>query len=192
MRKQFMQRFALLAVVFACGAASADALDNVVIDEYGEGTWVDTENVKHSFTGTFMADPSGGTASALVYTTPFTFTVQGDYAIYTPGPEGGELVGVVRFYGNNTMIFYDSDSGYDPSVADGSGMPGNVTIPFQELEGGQVGATVVTPIAGMAGFDGGNRQYTFLSVYPVPEPGSLALLACSVALLAIRRRRPIG
>ncbi len=172
----------------------ADALDNVVIDEYGVGTWVDTENVLHSFSGTFMADPSGGTANALVYSTPFTFAVEGDYKLYNPNTS--ELVGIVRFYGNNTMIFYDSDIGTLPSPADGSGMPAVSMLPtvslYQTLLGEPVSETVVTPISGMAGYAGLQRQYTFLSVIPVPEPGALSLLACSVALLALRRKKPVG
>lgn len=195
MKIQFIQWTVLLGIACACVCAHAGALDNVIIDEYGNGTWVDTDNVTHSFSGHFIADPSGGTASALVYAaTPFTFSVQGDYKLYSP--ETSELVGVIRFYGNNTIIFYDNDTGPSPSLADGSGMPANV-MPFllslnQTLVGDPISQTVVTPNSGMAGYDNGTRQYTFLSVLPVPEPGVLALLACSVALLAVRRRRPNG
>jgi hypothetical protein len=187
---------ALFLVFVSCLTFSvyADALDNVVIDEYGVGTWVDTVNVLHNFTGTFTADPSGGTANALVYETPFTFDVQGDYQLYNPNTS--ELVGIVRFYGNNTMIFYDNDVGTLPSPADGSGMPAVAMLPmvplYQTMLGDPVSATVITPIEGMAGYAGLTRQYTFLSVLPVPEPGTLSLLACSVALLALRRKRPIG
>ena len=187
---------ALFILIASCLTLSvrADALDNVVIDEYGVGTWVDTDNVLHSFSGTFMADPSGGTANALVYTTPFTFSVVGDYRLYVPGTS--ELAGVVRFHGNNTMIFYDNDVGDLPSPADGSGRPATY-LPFQmgleqTLVGNPVSATVVVPVDGMAGFAGLQRQYTFLSVIPVPEPGALSLLACSAALLALRRKKPVG
>jgi hypothetical protein len=183
-----------LLIVGASVLVQADALDNVVIDEYGVGTWVDTENVTHSFSGTFMADPSGGTASALVYSTPFTFDVVGDYKLINPNTS--ELVGIVRFYGNNTMIFYDNDVGTLPSPADGSGMPAVSMLPvvslYQTLLGDPVSATVVTPVEGMAGYAGLTRQYTFLSVLPVPEPGALSLLACSAVLLALRRKRPVG
>jgi hypothetical protein len=63
---------------------------------------------------------------------------------------------------------------------------------YQTLLGEPVSETVVTPISGMAGYAGLQRQYTFLSVIPVPEPGALSLLACSVALLALRRKKPVG
>jgi hypothetical protein len=193
MKKSIKALFILFASCLSL-CVRADALDNVVIDEYGVGTWVDTGNVLHSFSGTFMADPSGGTANALVYSTPFTFDVVGDYKLYNPNTS--ELVGIVRFYGNNTMIFYDNDVGTLPSPADGSGMPAVSMLPmvplFQTLLGEPVSATVVTPISGMAGYAGLQRQYTFLSVIPVPEPGALSLLACSAALLALRRKRPVG
>jgi hypothetical protein len=194
MKKQITRILAFTLIVAASGSVHADALDNVVIDEYGVGTWVDTDNQLHEFTGTFTKDPSGGMANALVYLTPFTFDVQGDYKLFKPNTS--ELVGVVRFYGNNNMIFYDNDVGFDPSPADGSGMPGD-SMPFQmslfqTLIGDPVSGTVVTPIAGMAGYVGLTRQYTFLSVLPVPEPGALSLLACSAVLLALRRKRPVG
>jgi hypothetical protein len=193
MKKQFMLRLTLLAVLGACGSLYAGAFDLVEIDENGIGTWVDSFSETHHFSGTFTDDPSGGKLSALVYMTPFTFTVQGDYEIYTPNTP--ELVGIVRFFGNNTMIFYDNDVGDYPSLADGSGMPVNRMSYLQELDqafvGDPISRAIVTPREGMAGFSGINRQYTFLSIYPVPEPGAFALLACSAALLALRRRRPL-
>ena len=184
----------LMVIVFACKWAAAEAIESVEIDENGHGTFVDAFRVTHEFDGQFMADPSGGRDFALVYTTMlFSFSVQGDYEIYTPNTE--ERVGMVRFYGNNTLIFYDSDVGETPSIADGSGMPVNPMQYLLGLDQAFVGDPVsgarVTPREGMAGFSGINRQYTFLSIYPVPEPGAFALLACSAALLALRRRRPL-
>lgn len=200
MKKQSTRILAFLLIVVASVSVHADALDNVVIDENGVGTWVDTGNTVHNFTGSFRADPSGGSAlGALVYDTNvgengFTFDVQGDYKLYNP--DTSELVGIVRFFGNSTMIFYDNDVGTLPSLADGSGMPGNSMAfqmsLFQTLLGDTVSSTVITPIEGMAGYAGLQRQYTFLSVIPVPEPGVLSLLACSVVLLTLRRKRPVG
>lgn len=174
-------------------SAYSGPIENVVIDEYGVGSWVDSADVTHAFTGTFMADPSGGTANAMVYSTPFTFAVEGDYRLYVPGTS--ELAGVVRFYGNNTMIFYDNDVGVSPSPADGSGMP-STYMPFhmwmeQTLVGDPQSATITTPLDGMAGYAGLQRQYTFLSVIPVPEPGVLSLFALSSVLLVLRRKKPV-
>jgi hypothetical protein len=188
---------ALLFLFASCLTLSvcAGTPETVVIDENGNGTWVDTESTSHAFSGTFMADPSGGRANALVYTTTlFTFDVQGDYKIVNPNTL--ELVGMVRFFNNNTMIFYDNDVGDIPSLADGSGIPDNSLLPtvslFQTLLGEPGSSTVVSPINGMAGFAGVERQYTFLSVLPVPEPGVLSLLACSAVLLTLRRKRPVA
>jgi PEP-CTERM motif len=193
MRQQIYLIISLMLIVFACTWAPAETIERVVIDENGHGSFIDAFSETHTFDGQFMADPSGGRNFALVYTTMlFTFSVQGDYQIYTPNTE--ELVGVVRFYGNNTLIFYDNDVGTYPSIADGSGMPLN-TMPYllgldQTFVGDPVSGTVVTPRDGMAGYYDGNRQYTFLSIYPVPEPGTLAFLLSSVALVALRRRHP--
>jgi hypothetical protein len=198
MKKQLTLLLACLVISGARIAVHAGPIETVVIDEYGVGSWVDSSAVVHAFSGTFMADPSGGTSQALVYDTNvagggFTFTVRGDYRIYLPGTT--ELVGVVRFHDNHLMIFYDNDIGLEPSPADGSGMPATY-MPFhmwleQETPlGDPISAAVVTPLDGMAGYAGLERQYTFLSVLPVPEPGVISLLACSAVLLILRRRRP--
>jgi hypothetical protein len=196
MKNKFMKILFGLAMLFLGSRVYGNAIEHVVIDENGNGTWtyeVDGESVTDSFTGTFVTDPTDTMRSALVYITPFTFTVQGDYEIWTPGENGGTLAGVVRFYGNNTMIFYDNDVGPGgESLADGSGIPPGRFLPMVPLDQtllGDPSETTVLPISGMAGYQTEiTRYYTFLSVLPVPEPGVLSLLACSMALLALRRK----
>lgn len=195
MKNKFMKILFGLAILFAGSAGYGGEIENVIIDEHGNGTWVDGGGTTHYFTGTFVTDPTDATRSALVYTTPFAFAVQGDYEIWTPG-DGGELAGVVRFYGNNTMIFYDNDVGpVGESLADGSGIPPERFLPMVPLDQTLVGdpsETTVLPVSGMAGYQTDvTRYYTFLSVLPVPEPGVFSLLACGAALLALRRKRPV-
>ncbi len=190
MKIRIMRVFVSLAVVCATLMAQAGAVENVIIDEYGNGTWVDSENVIRPFIGVFGDDPSGGTLSALVYLTPFTFSVEGDYEIYEPDTH--ELVGLVRFYGNNTIIFYDNDVGFGSSPADGSGIPAgrmDFVLGLNQTLAGDPAATEVNPTAGMAGFEGIDRLYTFLSVYPIPEPGGMAMIACGTAIMLLRRRK---
>lgn len=195
-----MKLLFVLTVLFSGSFALAGAVENVVIDEYGVGTWVDADSVTHSFSGSFLADPSGGTSSALVYDTNvggngFTFSVNGDYKIYTPGTE--EVAGIVRFYGGHYMVFYDNDVGPGgESPADGSRLPDVPLLPMVPLDQtlvDVVSEATVLPISGMAGYETGvTRTYTFLSVLPVPEPGVLSLLACSAALLALRRKPAVS
>ncbi len=193
MNASSLRNLASCAVVCAGLIAHAGALENVVIDEYGNGTWVDSDDNTWEFDGAVGADPSGGALSALVYQTPFTFSVQGDYEIYTADTH--ELAGLVRFYGNNTIIFYDNDVGAGSSPADQSGIPAarmDFVLALSQTLAGEPASTDVNPSAGMAGFDGIDRLYTFLSVYPIPEPGAVALLACGAAVLMARRRKRLG
>jgi len=199
----------VLTVLLGASPVFADQIENVVIDENGNGTWVNASGVEHTFAGARIIDPSGGTtANALVYdtlvaftggnqVTGFTFSQNGDYNIYTRGATPAEdvLAGIVRFYGGHYMIFYDNDQGFGQSLADQSGLPADPLLPSVPLYQTLIGdpsETYVTPVAGMAGFANASlvRDYTFLSVIPVPEPGVFSLLACGVALLGLRRKRP--
>jgi hypothetical protein len=200
MKNSLMKRVVLLTCCFVGVTASAGSLETISFDENGNGTWVNTANLTTTFSGTIITDPSGaGTTQALVYdlsSLGISFSVTGDYKIFTPGTE--DVVGVVRFYGGNQIIFYDNDFDAIPanqSLADRSGLPASYLSTLMEIDqtnpNGAITQTTVTPEAGMPGFtDGSNRQYTFLSSLPVPEPGIFSLLACGVALLGLRRKRP--
>lgn len=198
------RNWVMLVVACAGLMARADAIESVIIDENGIGSWYDSVgNTTTPFFGNFMEDPSGGTLQALVYSAlPFSFSVQGDYEILAPDstPENPVLAGLVRFWtdasDNSYMIFYDNDPGATPTLADQSMLPpGGPIRPsgdyfvwgLPQTLNGEPSSTFVMPEAGMAGFGGILRGYTFLSL--VPEPGTLSLLVCGAALLAFRRRR---
>jgi hypothetical protein len=201
MKNSLIKRVVFLVCCYVGVSAMAGSLETITFDENGVGTWVDTGNLTHNFSGSFITDPSGpGTTQALVYdlsSLGISFTTSGDYRIYTPGTE--TVVGVVRFYGGNQIIFYDNDFDAIPanqSLADRSGLPSTYQSTLIEIDqtnpNGAITQTIVTPEAGMPGFtDGANRQYTFLSSLPVPEPGVFALLACGAALLGLRRKKPV-
>jgi hypothetical protein len=199
MKNSLLRSVVLLACCFVARAAHAGSLETISIDENGNGTWVDTLNVTRTFTGAIASDPSLGASQALVYdlsSLGLSFSVAGDYKIFKQGTE--EIVGVVRFYDGNKIIFYDNDFDAIPanqSLADRSGLPTSYLSTLMEIDqtnpNGAITQTTVTPEAGMPGFtDGVNRQYTFLSSLPVPEPGIFSLLACGIALLGLRRKRP--
>jgi len=175
------------------------AVENVSIDQNGNGIWV-TDSGTYTFSGIFTGDPSSGTSQALVYDTSqaflagspvagFTFNTTGDYRILDPN--SGSLVGIVRFFGNNQIIFYDNDAGPGGEL---SGWPVNTVGSFNEpYDQTGVNTLTVEAISGMPGFQTGiDRTYTFLSALPVPEPGIFALLACSAMLLALRRKSPVA
>jgi len=195
MKYTLIKCLVVLSLSFVGVTAFGGAIEIVTIDEHGVGTFVDSTSTVHSFVGSFTEDPSGGaTGHALVYdltSVVLTFSMTGDYKIFKPGTE--EVVGVVRFYGGNKIIFYDNDVGPGgESLADGSRLPTSYLSNVMEIDQtgslGDITSTTVTPEAGMPGFaDGINRQYNFLSTLPVPEPGIFSLLACGAALLGLRR-----
>lgn len=210
MKNTILKILFVLTVFLGVSPVLSSEMENVRIDENGAGTWVNEYGVLHTFLGTRVTDPSGGTtANALVYDTSlakrasdgvtvgFSFETSGDYYLYTTDAKKGDPpAGVVRFYDGHYMIFYDNDQGTveTQSLADRSNLPPAPLEPvsnlYQLLAGG-VGNSVVTPGSTMAGFEGVLRTYTFVSILPVPEPGVFSLLACGVALLGLRRKRPV-
>jgi len=175
-------------IVLTVPLVASAQIYTVSVDENGHGLFNGTP-----FTGQIMTDPSGtiGTGQALVYTLPFNFQVNGDYDLWEP-PAYADYSDVVRFWGNNQLIFY-SDIG-EADLADTFGLPpGAMTPTVSLLESGIDGeyqaathqATTIDP-----GFVPGHQvTYTFIS--EVPEPGTLALAGLSLSglvLMAYRRR----
>jgi hypothetical protein len=193
------KEFLLISLCYVGVSVYAGSIETISIDENGNGTWINTSSIEQTFAGALIADPSAGASQALVYdlsSLGLSFSMNGDYKIFKAGTE--EVVGVVRFWGGNKIIFYDNDSAplIDQSLADRSGWPSTYQSTLMEIDqtnpNGAITQTTVTPEAGMPGFtDGANRQYTFLSSLPVPEPGVFTLLAFGAALLGLRRKRPV-
>jgi len=170
----------------------------VTLDENGNGT-----ANGNPLNGVLMADPSGGLAgNVLVYTLPFNFPAGsvGDYLLLEP-PSHNEVSDVIRFWGNNQVIFYselDLDTGpvEPPYPLADTGLPGSYLTPptyippvslwESGVEGGYQGA-IHSAISGEPGYIGaGLGNYTFIS--DVPEPSTLALTGLGgLALLAYRR-----
>jgi len=176
----------------------------VTLDEYGNGTAVDSSGLTHPLNGQLMPDPSGGIAGpALVYTLPFMFPAAsvGDYLMLEP-PNHTSVSDVIRFWapvgqGGNQVIFYsdlpDPDETPPIPLAD-TGLPGSylqLAVPLQEggFEGGYQAVTH-SAISGEPGYIGaGLGNYTFIS--DIPEPGTLAVAGlgfAGMALMAYRRR----
>jgi hypothetical protein len=192
-------RIAVLVSFLVPLAARAQPLWSVTLDENGNGT-----ANGNPLNGVLMADPSGGLAgNVLVYTLPFNFPAGsvGDYLLLEP-PSHNEVSDVIRFWGNNQVIFYselDLDTGpvEPPYPLADTGLPGSYLtpptyippVPLWEsgVEGGIQGA-IHSAISGDPGYIGaGLGNYTFIS--DVPEPSTLALVGAGLAGLALAAYR---
>jgi hypothetical protein len=184
-------RIAVLVSFLVPLAARAQVQWWVTLDENGNGTAFNG-GITNILNGQLLPDPSGGIAgNALVYTLPFNFPAGsvGDYLLPEP-PNYSELSDVIRFWGNNQVIFYSGfDTGEDqlpPPLAD-TGLPGsylNNNMPLLE-GGGENGYQAVShsAISGEPGYIGaGLGNYTFIS--DVPEPSTLAIIGVSLTGLA--------
>lgn len=138
-------------------------------------------------------DPGpGGQPSTLIYTLPFAGVV-GDVELIEP--ETGIPGDVLRFNGDNTLIFYSMGTAPNtPDLADEPRPPFPVPNTVVITEGPNEDA-FYTPTTGQPGYDSSALPaYHFISndVTPVPEPSSIALLtlgADGLFLAALGRRR---
>ena len=179
-------RLATIGVVFAALAfgSAAHASLLITVDENGNGT---IGNV--TIGGVLAPDPGpGGLPSTLTYPLPFP-VILGDIGLF----EGGQLLDVIRFNGNFTLVFYSDNVPIADSLADTPSPPGALYpnfIPFAEvgLEGNN--GALYTPTAGQPGFGLSGLTYNFISdAAVVPEPASIALLATGLLGFAFFRRR---
>jgi hypothetical protein len=176
------------------------ATNFVTLDENGNGTfYLDGPGLTINFTGSIITDPSGGAwgGLALVYTLPFiNFTQTGDYLLTEAG-DTNMISDVVRFWGNNQVIFYsefDVDEPF-PDLADFSGLPANSLTPSVVLQPPQPGLWppswegvhgIEYGEANQPGYAGFPLIYVFESV---PEPSTLALAGLGLAGLALKAYR---
>jgi hypothetical protein len=164
----------------------------ITVDESGNGTYV-FGNVTNTLFSTIGTDAISGLTS-LIYVLPF-IPVAGDIILTDATGVGSD---VLRFGGSNKMFFFSDVAPGDlaDSPAD-SGLPtifltNNVTFLEQGPEAGPNGYFGYNP--GFTG-PGGNSAgaiFNFISdPAPIPEPGSLALLAGGLGIFGLRfwRRR---
>jgi hypothetical protein len=178
-------------VTLAAGLAAAIAATTAIgqplisVDEWGNGTvggspltWQTT--LLEPFSGMFT----------LSYTLPFP-GVRGDVSI---ADSDGTVSDIVRFDGNFHLFFFSDFSVAEPpvSLAD-VGVPGfNPAAPtlfFNEvsLPSGADGLWGYAPTSNDPGGNTAFVIYDFIS--DVPEPSSLALLACGLGICGFRLRR---
>lgn len=164
-------------------------------------------NATISFGGTPIILPSsvandpgpGGLGSALTYSlqNPPSL-VGGDLLILDAGLGGGisdiirfnpDGTGGVAFYQASFLFYSDNSKGVNKLSDTGFplGFHPNVLSFLEQDVNGVRGLYNYTPGPGQPGYvDGFDLTYTFIT--QVPEPGTAALVAVTVAVLAVRRR----
>ncbi len=171
--------------------ASAQAIP-VSIDEMGNGNIAGAP-----FPGVMGLDPGpGGLVTLLYVPPPGVGFVPGDVLIFEPGPGMDVLSDVVRFNLNGPVAFYSDNSDPDPApqLADVGFPAAFLPNTVQLMEVGPEGnnGVIYTPTPNQPGFVPGFAvTYTIISD-PVPEPGTIALLAgggLGLAAFAWRRRK---
>ena len=161
----------------------------ITVDEFGNGTF--GTNILTSGTG---VDPFSG-LTTLVYTLPFA-GVRGDVVLEEVPGQPADLL---RFDGNFNLFFFSDANAANPpdAPADFVGafptfLP--VTLFFTETgpEAGPNGLFGYNPGVNDPGYNTTGPTYNFYSeLAPIPEPGSLALLASGLGIFGFRlwRRR---
>jgi hypothetical protein len=180
----------IIALGFTAAIASAPAFSQnlyIKIDEFGAGTVNGS-----TLPGSVATEPISG-MSTMRYTLPF-FGVSGDVQLFEPPTASGVASDVIRFDGNYGVYFFSDVSTGDPADSPADvGLPSILQSPLMSLgetgpEGGPNGYIGYTPGYSDPGANTtGTVTYDFIS--EVPEPGSLGVLACCVAMCGLGRRR---
>ena len=201
-----LSQLAVAGLLLACGipASAQQAPPVVTLDENGNGTIQSPGGLPNPIKSGLTSDPfvPTGTANVLTYFLPFN-AAPGDVNLIEPSATGGQdRTDVLRFVGNNTVLFYSDIGANDPadSLAD-IGLPtpttqlSTITIREDGLEGANGAFYLPTP--GQPGFsqnpNGLPPGYQIISDSPVPEASTTLSLGLLLALglggLVVARRK---
>lgn len=201
-----LSQLAVAGLLLACGipASAQQAPPVVTLDENGNGTIQAPDGSQAAVKSGLTSDPfvPSGQANVLTYFLPFN-TSPGDVRLIEPSATGVQDVSdVLRFTGNNTVLFYSDVSANDPadSLAD-IGLPASNTqlqlATIREVGPEGDNGAAYSPGPGLPGFsgnpDGSFMSYRIISDSPVPEASTTLSLGLLLALglggLVVARRK---